>query len=160
MHIHLFFMNSFQSPTLPCMCANLRRAARAVTQFYEAELRPTGLSSSQFTILQALSITGDVTQGRLGEILTMDSTSLTRTLAIMSRQGWLEKRRGTDRREWQIRLSKAGEKQLSTALPYWEKAQTLLRQQLGRSQSSELTRLVNLATNAVAEMAASKSGDA
>lgn len=159
MYVHLFSMTRFQSPTLPCMCANLRRAARAVTQFYEAEMRPTKLSSSQFTILQTLSIAGDVTQGQLGDILTMDSTSLTRTLAIMCRHGWIEKRRGTDRREWRLRLSKAGEKQLNATLPSWEKAQSLLRQQLGRSQSSELTRLTNLATNVVAEMTADKSGD-
>lgn len=141
------------------MCANLRSAVRAVTQFYENELRPTGLSSTQFTILQALSITGDVTQGKLGQLLTMDSTSLTRTLAIMSRHGWIEKRRGDDRREWRIRLSKAGEKQLDSALPYWEKAQLRLRQQLGQGQSNELMRLSNHVTDVVTYLTANESGD-
>lgn len=159
MYMHLFSMNDSQKPVLPCMCANLRRAARAVTQLYEEELRPTGLRSTQFTILQALSFTGEVTQGRLGEILAMDSTSLTRTLAIMSRHGWVEKGRGKDRREWRLRLSKAGEKQLNAALPLWERAQSRLRQLLGRSQSNELTRLTNHVTNVVADLAATTSGD-
>lgn len=153
MYIHLLSMNRSPSTVLPCMCANLRRAARAVTQLYEEELRPTGLRSTQFTILQTLSIAGNATQGRLGELLSMDSTSLTRTLAIMSRHGWIEKRRGKDRREWRLGLSKGGENQLNAALPYWENAQSRLRQVFGRSQVSELTRLTNDVTNAVAGLA-------
>ena len=65
------------------MCAGFRRTARALTQYYEEALRPLGLRGTQFTILQALSLAGEVTQGRLGEMLAMDSTSLTRTVAIM-----------------------------------------------------------------------------
>jgi len=154
MYMHLFFMSDSLKPVLPCICANLRRAARAVTQLYEEELRPTGLSSTQFTILQALSFAGELTQGRVGEVLAMDSTSLTRTLAIMSRHGWVEKRRGEDRREWRLGLSRAGEKQLNAALPLWERAQSRLRQKLGRSQSNELSRLMNHVTNSVAGIAA------
>jgi len=70
---------------LPCMCANLRRAAGALTQRYDEALRSLELTITQFTILQALSLAGEVTQGRLGEILAMDSTTLTRTLGIMTR---------------------------------------------------------------------------
>ena len=60
------------------MCANFRRAARALTQCYDEAFRPLGLTITQFTILQALSLAGEITQGTLGEILAMDSTTLTR----------------------------------------------------------------------------------
>ena len=89
MYIHLFCMKSSTAPTLPCLCANIRRASRAITQRYDEALRPLGLTITQFTILQALSLAGDITQGRLGEILAMDSTTLTRTLGVMNRQGWI-----------------------------------------------------------------------
>jgi hypothetical protein len=42
-------------PNLPCMCASFRRAARVLTQLYDDALRPLGLRTTQFTILQALS---------------------------------------------------------------------------------------------------------
>lgn len=71
-------------------------------------MRPVGLRATQFTILQALSRTGEVTQGRLGEILAMDSTTLTRTLEIMSARGWIAKRPGKDRRERRLCLALAG----------------------------------------------------
>ena len=131
------------------MCASFRRASRALTQLYEEALRPTGLRATQFTVLQALSITGEVTQGELGQILAMDSTTLTRTLAIMSRHGWIAKRRGEDRREWRMRLSKSGEAQFKQALPHWERAQTRLRRQLGDELSDNLMKLTQKITNAL-----------
>jgi hypothetical protein len=90
-------------PELPCLCGNSRRTARALTQLYEENLRPLALRASQFTILQMLS-----RAGQLGEMLAMDSTSLTRTLAIMRRRGWIAERRGKDRRERRLRLGRAG----------------------------------------------------
>src|SRR5580700_8859914 len=72
-----------------------------------------------------------IPQGKLGEILAMDSTSLTRTLAIMIRRGWITERRGEDRRERWLHLNRAGESQLKRVEPVWEKVQSRLRHQLG-----------------------------
>jgi DNA-binding MarR family transcriptional regulator len=144
-------MSKSLTPSLPCMCASLRRTSRALTQLYEEALRPTGLRATQFTVLQALSLAGEVTQGELGQILGMDSTTLTRTLTIMSRHGWIAKRRGQDRREWRMRLSGAGEAQFKHALPHWEKAQTRLRRQLGDSLSDNLMKLTQKVMIALTE---------
>ena len=133
------------------MCATLRRVSRALTQVYEEALRPLGLRATQFTVLQALSLTGEVTQGEIGRILALDSTTLTRTLGIMSRRGWISKRRGKDRREWRLRLSKRGEIQLERGTRYWEKAQAQVRSKLGSERWDRLLNLSNQATNAVME---------
>jgi DNA-binding MarR family transcriptional regulator len=142
-------MTKLLIPSLPCMCASFRRASRALTQLYEDALRPVGLRTTQFTVLQTLSLAGEVTQGKLGQILAMDSTTLTRTLNIMGRHGWIAKRRGEDRREWRMRLSKTGETTFKQALPYWEKAQTRLRRQLGDELSDNLMKLTQRITNAL-----------
>jgi DNA-binding MarR family transcriptional regulator len=138
-------------PVLPCMCASFRRASRLLSQLYEDALRPLGLRATQFTILQALSLAGEVTQGQLGQMLGMDSTTLTRTLTIMSRQGWIAKRRGEDRREWRMRLSKKGEAQFKTAMPLWQQAQDGLRDRLGNQLSDNLMKLTNEVTNTLTE---------
>jgi DNA-binding MarR family transcriptional regulator len=104
-------------------------------------LRPTGLKSTQFTILQALGLAGEVTQGRLGEILAVDSTTLTRTLAIMRREGWVAQRRGADRRQAFVRLSAEGQTQLQQAEAAWQQAQDRLRQRLGPERWADLARL-------------------
>lgn len=144
-------MSEHTLPALPCMCANLRRASRALTQLYDDALRPLGLRATQFTVLQALSLTGEVSQGTLGEILAIDTTTLTRTLAIMSRRGWIAKRYGKDRRERRLCLTKKGEAQLNRATPNWEKLQAKLRRQLGDKRWDNLLQLIHEATSAVPE---------
>jgi DNA-binding MarR family transcriptional regulator len=140
-------------PVLPCLCSSFRRTSRALTQTYEAALRPLGLRATQFTILQALSLAGEVTQGDLGAMLAMDSTSLTRALALMVRAGWIAERRGDDRRERWLRLSGAGEEQLGRALPVWEGVQAGLRGKLGDGTWDELLRLTRHVTAIAADQA-------
>lgn len=123
------------------MCASFRRTARALSQLYDEAMRPTGLRGTQFTVLQALSLTGEITQGDLGEVLSLDSTTLTRTLAILGRRGWIARRQGKDRRERWLRLSAAGQKQFTAALPAWQKVQDRLRRQLGHERWQALLQM-------------------
>ena len=123
---------------LPCACANLRRAARAVTQLYAEEFQPIGLEPTQFTSLMVLEAWGELTQRQLAERLAIDSTTLTRTLAPLLRRGWIQARPGTDRRERRLRLTPAGRRQLGRARPYWERAQGRLRQVLGEEVWGQL----------------------
>lgn len=138
-------------PSLPCTCASLRRAARLLTQRYEEALRPLGLHASQFTILQMLSIVGEANQGAMARMLAMDSTTLTRTLGIMTRSGWLARQRGNDRREWRFRLTPAGQKKLRQALPHWERVQETLRRNLGQTRWDALRQSTDDVIIAVAE---------
>jgi DNA-binding MarR family transcriptional regulator len=136
-------------PDLFCMCGNFRRASRALTQLYDDALRPTGLRATQFTILQVLSRAGELSQSEIAQILAMDSTTLTRTLRIMSREGWIAERRGEDRRERWLRLAKAGRDQFNRAFPRWEKVQAQLERQLGAKRWHELHQLANEVTAAL-----------
>ena len=52
-----------------------------VTRYYDAVLRPSGLQVTQFTLLQALHYASKISQKQLAELLEIDSTTLTRTLA-------------------------------------------------------------------------------
>lgn len=134
----------------PCLCATLRRASRTVTQLYEDALRPLGLRATQFTVLQALSLAGEVNQGLLGQILTMDSTTLTRTLDIMKRHGWIVQRRGEDRREWLISLSPGGRDHLKRALPKWRGVQKRVHSQLGNELWEKLFHVTQELTGVLA----------
>jgi DNA-binding MarR family transcriptional regulator len=131
---------------LPCMCGSFRRTSRALTQSYERAFRPIGLRATQFTILQVLSRAGEVSQGQLGEILAMDSTTLTRTLEIMRRHGWIAERRGEDQRERRLSLSNSGKTKLNRATVVWEKIQSRLRGQLGDQAWNNLLQLTNQVT--------------
>ncbi len=132
------------------MCSNIRRASRALTQLYGQALRPLGLNATQFTILQALSLTGEISQSRLGELLVLDSTTLTRTLAIMVRDRWITERRGQDRRERLISLTKAGKSKFERAYGAWEQVQSRLRRRLGDETWKDILRLTHEVTTVAA----------
>jgi len=127
---------------LPCACANLRRAARAVTQLYDGELRAAGLRVTQFTLLQVLAKAGPIRQGQLGEILAMDSTTLTRTLKLLVDEGWIRRAVGADRRQRYFELTPTGRRQLQQATPSWERAQERLKKSLGEAGWRELEGVV------------------
>jgi DNA-binding MarR family transcriptional regulator len=129
------------------MCSSFRRTSRALTRLYEEAMRPLGLRATQFTILLVLSRTGEVSQGQLGGMLAMDSTTLTRTLGIMSRHGWIAERPGRDRRERLLQLPSGGEAQLRRALPVWERVQSRLRNQLGEQPWKNLLQFTNQVTD-------------
>jgi DNA-binding MarR family transcriptional regulator len=136
-------------PVLPCLCSSFRRTSRALTHLYETAMRPAGLRATQFTILQALTLAGEVTQNQLGKMLAMDSTTLTRTLGIMAREGWIAERPGDDRRERRLRLAKEGKAQFNRALPAWEEVQSRLRRQLGEQTWNNLQELTHQVTELV-----------
>ena len=124
---------------LPCMCADLRRAARIVTQFYDGVLRPSGMRITQFTLLQALTHAPGISQKRLSEILEIDSTTLTRTLAHLRGKRWLRATPGTDRREVRLSLTPAGLREYQRVLPCWQSAQKRLRHAWGEESWNEVT---------------------
>jgi DNA-binding MarR family transcriptional regulator len=124
---------------LPCACANLRRAGRLVTQFYDGALRPCGLRVTQFTLLQALNNAPRISQKQLADLIGIDPTTLTRTLAPLRRKGWLHFEAGADRRELRLSLTATGKREYKRALPYWQSAQKGLRQVLGKENWNQLT---------------------
>jgi DNA-binding MarR family transcriptional regulator len=140
-HLHL--------PPLVCACASLRRAARAVTQAYDAELRATGMNPTQFGLLLFLSRFGEMTQGELSELLAIDTTTLTRTLEPLRKSGWIRARPGDDRRERRWSLTAGGERKRAEAATHWEAAQARLRSRIGsdrfHSLLSELAAVADVA---------------
>jgi len=116
---------------LPCACQNLRRLSRVVTRIYDHELRSAGLEITQFGLLTALAAVGEANQKQLSAGFAMDSTTLTRTLGLLRKQGWVRARHGKDRRERLFTLARTGRRQLAMAKPHWERAEQRLRKELG-----------------------------
>ena len=86
----------------------------------------------------ALSHVGDISQGELGEILALDSTSLTRMLKLLKEHGWVQAKEGKDRRMRIFHLTKAGRETFHDCLPHWKRAQEQLRTALGEKTMGQL----------------------
>jgi DNA-binding MarR family transcriptional regulator len=114
-----------------CACFNLRKAARAVTQRYDAALRATGLRSTQFSLLALLRLAGPIPMTRLAEEAVMDRTTLARNLEVLQRDGLVRLRTGEDARVREVEITRAGAARLGEAFPRWQAAQRSLGRSLG-----------------------------
>ena len=139
-------------PQLPCACASLRRAARAVSRLYDDRLRHTGLGPTQLKLLQVLTRRGEVAQTELGELLATDVTTLSRTLRPLKQSGWIRSRAGDDRRVVNWSITASGTRKLEAALPAWESVQSELRSRLGADRWKDLLSELTLVAEATATL--------
>src|SRR5579863_4018657 len=73
-----------------CVCFNLRRVTRAVTRFFDAEVRRLGVRPTQTPILGALEAKEGWSMAELSEWLGMERTTLVRNLRPLQRDGLVE----------------------------------------------------------------------
>jgi DNA-binding MarR family transcriptional regulator len=129
----------------PCYCVTIRRAAQAVTQFYDAALEPSGLKITQLSLLRAIARQGPVSITELAAAVSLDRTTLGRNLHVLERAGLVSLAPGTDHRERMVQLTSKGETALEAAAPLWEEAQARMRATLGEAQLQTLTGLLEQA---------------
>jgi len=91
---------------------------------------------------------GDANQRSLSAGFAMDSTTLTRTLGLMRKQGWIQVKRGKDKRERRFSLTREGQRELANAQPYWEQAERRLRKEMGDSGWKSMKQAVSRVTEA------------
>ena len=120
--------------TWQCACFNTRKAARAVTRFYDDMLEPSGLKATQLTMLGAISISGPARMSDLADMLALDKTTLTRNLKLMEAGGLIAMAQGADRRARIVSLTRAGADALERALPLWREAQRRAVEHLGEAR--------------------------
>ena len=130
-----------------CICTNLRMAARVATQRFDRTLEPCGLRAAQLSLLLACAASGDGTAADIAERLSIDRTTLSRTLRALAQRGLLEIDRAPNRRARRITVTDHGRAALSAALTLWAAAERSTAEQLGWD---ELGRLLPLLTRITA----------
>jgi DNA-binding MarR family transcriptional regulator len=122
-----------------CNCFAVRSAARHVSQFYDQVLAPTGLRTTQFSILSKLKRMGPLTINRLAEDMAMDRTTLGRNILPLERDGLIRiGSAANDRRAKELHLTKAGEKRLQAASKGWSEAQARFETTFGPKRAADL----------------------
>lgn len=119
--------------TRDCWCLAARRTARTLTRLYEKELRPHGLRATQFSILASLGIRGATRVGEIARGLDLERTTVTRSAALLERNGWIRHLPAKDGREHPLDLTAAGWTRLEAALPAWKRAQEAAGREFARS---------------------------
>ena len=122
-----------------------------MTLLYDAVLAQTRLKATQFVLLHTISKYGSVAQWKLAQDHAIAVETLSRRLAGMREKGLLRLSIGERRGEHVYQLTPAGEKELAEAMPYWERAQSRLRQTLGAGDFERAIELADRITHAALE---------
>lgn len=126
---------SFFNISNRCVCVNLRRTALAVTQYYDQYLHQSGLRSSQFSLLIAISLNQDISISELGDKTGRDQTTITRNVEILKKYGYVRiARKESDARKKAVSITEEGKKKLAEVMPLWEEAQAHIEEELGAEQ--------------------------
>src|ERR1700741_4008453 len=121
-----------------CASFNFRRMARAVTRLFDLAFHGTGIRSTQFAILVGIAKTQPTSIGALAELLVIDSTTLTRSLRLLEKEGLLLVSKRSVKRQRFVSLTPQGEQVLAHAMPAWHKAQDRFTQAIGQDYWANL----------------------
>ncbi len=152
-----------------CFNFNLRRTARAVTQYYDEVLKPSGIKVTQFTILMAIAtqssrrtaihgsagLEPSVAQSTITEIARLaqvDRTTLTRSLKILQGDKLIEVRKAQPGNKRRVNITPLGIQRMKEVYPYWFKAQRSLAKALSPVKTRELRHLLGDVKNAAEKL--------
>lgn len=127
----------------PCFCINLRRAAGAVSDFYDRALSEAQLTTSQFSLMMNLRRLQPCTVTALAKEMGLERTTLVRTMKPLSERGLIADLAEAKSRNSLLSLTEDGIAVMSRAAELWEGAQSSVRAHMGEEKMSDLLRLLN-----------------
>ena len=138
-----------------CTCFRLRRTSRQVTRIYDTHLAPAGLTLTQYSLLSHLARGANPTPSvnQLADMMSMDRTTLTRTLKPLLAARLVTLATGADRRSKMVALTQSGHAAFETAKPLWRQAQDEMIERLGSVRVAELHKLLDESFAGLAEIA-------
>lgn len=126
-------------PQTLCHATNLRKATRRISQLYDVVLAPSGLRSTQRSILMQIARSQAPTMSELAAAMVLDRSALAHNLKPLERDGLVSVEVDpNDKRSRLIKLSKEGEDRLLASHGLWEQAQECFESVLGAEQAEEL----------------------
>jgi len=138
-HIHFNMAKELDLSAMEnCICFNLRWVTRAVTQFFDAEIRRHGIRPTQTPILGALQARSGLGMAELSDWLGMERTTLVRNLRPLQRDGLVRITGGGRGGRVELAITEKGRKALAKMLPAWRAAQDEVVRTLGKQRWSAI----------------------
>lgn len=122
-----------------CHCINLRRAANAVSQYYDRIMQPAGLTVNQYSILSSIHKIEPCSVTDLAEKTRLDRTTLVRNLKPMFAAEWIMDEANPGNRRNRLRITEKGLERIQAGKQCWQTAQDSLQQRIGGENLAALT---------------------
>ena len=114
-----------------CLCLHAQRAARVLARRFDEAMRPVGLTSGQFSLLNGLNRPAPPALGAVADLLAMDRTTVTANLKPLVRRGLAVL--GEDPKDRRVRragLTDQGRTVLAEATVIWAREHGVLEAEL------------------------------
>ncbi|AMZ78220.1 MULTISPECIES: MarR family winged helix-turn-helix transcriptional regulator [Enterobacter] len=140
--------------TIPEVCPvfQARATARAITRYYNACLRPFGLTAEQFSLLVGIGGAPNETVAELAARAGVDATTLSRNIGSMVSRGIIDAVGGRGRAGKRLTLTAEGWSLLEQVIPVWKAAMEELSHQMGSEQLSLTTNMMRSLGKATASL--------
>ncbi|HEY1789957.1 MAG TPA: MarR family winged helix-turn-helix transcriptional regulator [Verrucomicrobiae bacterium] len=122
-----------------CVCFNLRSVTRAVTRFFDTEVRRIGLRPTQTPLLRALQAK-NWGMAELSDFMGMERTTLVRNLRPLEREGLIKIKGGGRGGHVELMITERGRKKVAEAYPGWRASQDKVVAILGKERWGEMIR--------------------
>lgn len=121
-----------------CIGFRVRMLNRMITAIYDDALSETGLKTSQFNLLVAVTNLEESRPADLAKILEMDESTVSRNVERMCAKGWLRLEPDNDRRSHLIKVTEKGLALIDRSYPAWQRAQEEVGRRLGADSVAAL----------------------
>jgi DNA-binding MarR family transcriptional regulator len=129
-----------------CTNLKLRRLSRAVSRWYDEDVRSLGLKGSQYSLLSHVVKLAPVQPGALARAMGLDASTLTRNLRPLLDAGWVALQPGPDARSRLVVATPAGALLREQAQRRWRASQERINQTLGPARVVALHALMDECT--------------
>lgn len=121
-----------------CYCTNLRRSANAISDFYDDELKQTGLTIAQYYLLINLQRLTRANITHWADAVGLDRSTMVRNIKLLKNRSLIKMTEGHGKT---FMLSQTGEESLQKAIPFWNTAQEKIKAILGEEDAEALLRI-------------------
>ena len=123
----------------PCHCINTRRAASAVTAYYDQMLAPCNLSVGQFSLLWNLDTIGESSVTKLADNVGLERSTVVRNLKPLIEGGYIKDSAQDNSRARKLVVTAKGKAVVAKGVPLWKQAQKKIYNTLG-TENTEIFR--------------------
>ena len=124
----------------------LRQLSRAVSRWYDADVRGLGLKGSQYALLSHVVKLAPVQPGALARAMGLDASTLTRNLRPLLDAGWVALQPGPDARSRLVVATPEGSALREQAQRRWRASQERINLTLGPARVIALHALMDECT--------------
>ena len=141
-------MEEIAVPKSECISRTVRCADRSLTNAYDKALAPSGLRTTQYTLLSVLQRHSVASVTQLSELLELDQTTTTRNVRLLEEGGLIMRVPHHDPRVKLMKLTAEGKRRRLLAFERWQEMQNHIQSSLSDQEwdtfQTVLTKIASL----------------